>query len=97
MRARQAWDFALAGVALALELEGGRVNKSRVVLSGAAPIPWRAVEVEKIIDGSTLTPEVIREAAAAAVAKASPLSKNGYKIHLFQGMLEEELEKMKKG
>ena len=94
VRARQAWDFALAGVALAFELAGGRVNKSRVVLSGAAPIPWRAVEVEKIIDGSTLTPEVIREAAAAAVAKASPLSKNGYKIHLFQGMLAEELEKM---
>ena len=95
VRARQAWDFALAGVALALELEGGRVKKSRVVLSGAAPIPWRSREVEKIINGSTLTAEVIREAAAAAVAKARPLSNNGYKIPLFQGMLEEELEKMR--
>ncbi|MBU0908202.1 MAG: xanthine dehydrogenase family protein subunit M [Proteobacteria bacterium] len=95
VRARQAWDFALAGVALALEQEGGRVQKSRVVLSGAAPIPWRAVEVEKIINDSTLGAEVIREAAAAAMAKAVPLSKNGYKIPLFQGMLEEELEKMR--
>jgi len=95
VRARQAWDFALAGVALALELERGRVQKSRVVLSGAAPIPWRAREVEKIISGSMLEAEVIREAAAAAMATARPLSKNGYKIHLFQGLLEEELEKMK--
>ncbi|RJX25000.1 MAG: xanthine dehydrogenase family protein subunit M [Desulfurivibrio sp.] len=95
VRARQAWDFALAGVALALELEGGRVRRSRVVLSGAAPIPWRAVEVEKIITGSALESEVIHEAAVAAMTKARPLGKNGYKIPLFQGMLAEELEKMR--
>jgi xanthine dehydrogenase YagS FAD-binding subunit len=95
VRARQAWDFALAGVALAFELEGGRVKQSRVVLSGAAPVPWRAREAEKIITGSSLEDNVIREAAAAAVAKASPLSKNGYKVSLFRGMLEEELEKMR--
>jgi xanthine dehydrogenase YagS FAD-binding subunit len=95
VRARQAWDFALAGVALMFELDGGRVRKSRVVLSGVAPVPWRAREVEEIISGSALEGEVIRAAAVAAVAKASPLSKNGYKVALVQGMLAEELEKMR--
>lgn len=95
VRARQAWDFALAGVALMVELDGGRVRKSRVVLSGVAPVPWRAREVEEIISGSALEGEVIRAATVAAVAKASPLSKNGYKVALVQGMLAEELEKMR--
>jgi xanthine dehydrogenase YagS FAD-binding subunit len=86
VRARQSWDFALAGAALGIEQEGGLVTKARVVLSVAAPVPWRAREVEEIITDSPLD---------AAVARAVPLGKNGYKVALFQGMLEEELEKMR--
>ena len=41
VRARGSWDFALAGVALALRFSGGKVAGARIVLSGAAPIPWR--------------------------------------------------------
>ena len=95
VRARQSWDFALAGAALGIEQEGGLVTKARVVLSGAAPVPWRAREVEEIITDSPLDAAVVRRAAAAAVARAVPLGKNGYKVALFQGMLEEELEKMR--
>src|SRR5437016_5035087 len=36
VRARGSWDFALAGLALALKLTGRRVDWSRVVLSGVA-------------------------------------------------------------
>ena len=41
VRARRAWDFALAGVASAIEFNGEQAADSRVVLSGAAPVPWR--------------------------------------------------------
>jgi xanthine dehydrogenase YagS FAD-binding subunit len=91
VRARRSWDFALAGVALALRFDSKRVIGSRVVLSGAAPIPWRSTEVEKVIRGKELTAEVIAAAAKAVTSGVEPLEKNGYKILLFRGMIEEEL------
>ena len=92
VRARGSWDFALAGVALALTFDGVRVAKSRVFLSGVAPVPWRAKEVEEEITGKELTAETIAKAGAAGVKKAEPLSKNGYKVPLLQAVIEEELE-----
>jgi len=96
VRGRQAWDFALAGVALALQFNGSKVTRARVVLSGAAPVPWRSKEVEKVITGRELDGRVIISAGRAAVDKARPLKKNAYKIGLFQGMIEEELEALAK-
>jgi xanthine dehydrogenase YagS FAD-binding subunit len=78
-------------VALALEFSGDRVKKARVVLSGAAPIPWRAREVEEVITGKTLDSGTIAKAAEVVVQNARPLEHNGYKVPLFQGLLEEEL------
>jgi xanthine dehydrogenase YagS FAD-binding subunit len=94
VRARRSWDFALAGVALVLRFDGRRVVDSRVVFSGAAPVPWRSAEAEQAIRGKELTAEVIAAAARAAVAGAEPLEKNSYKIPLFQGVIEEELTRM---
>ncbi len=94
VRARRAWDFALAGVALALRFEGRRVVDGRVVLSGAAPVPWRSTEAEQALRGRELTAEVVASAAKAATAGAEPLEKNGYKIPLIQGMIADELTRM---
>ncbi|MDH3291639.1 MAG: xanthine dehydrogenase family protein subunit M [Gemmatimonadota bacterium] len=94
VRARGSWDFALAGVALALRFDAGRVVDGRVVLSGAAPVPWRSREAESVIVGSRLEPDVCRRAAVAAMASAVPLKRNGYKVPLFTGVIEEELGKL---
>jgi xanthine dehydrogenase YagS FAD-binding subunit len=90
VRARQSWDFALAGVALALRMHSGRVTDARIVLSGAAPIPWRANDAENALIGHVLDPDTIKRAAALAVNSAQPLTHNAYKIPLFRGMIEEE-------
>ena len=91
VRARQSWDFALAGVALALQFKEGQVEKARVVLSGAAPVPWRSREAEKVLTGKRLDTETAVQAAEAAVKNAEPLEQNGYKVPLFRGVIEEEL------
>jgi len=92
VRARGAWDFALAGVALAIKLSDNRVVEwVRVVLSGVAPIPWRAHDAENALMRRRLEENVIRQAAAASVKRAEPLSQNAYKIDLVQGVLEESL------
>jgi xanthine dehydrogenase YagS FAD-binding subunit len=91
VKARGSWDFALAGVALALRFRDRRVAEARVVLSGAAPVPWRSSAVESAISGKRIDATVAAEAARAAVRDAVPLKRNGYKIPLFRGVIEEEL------
>ena len=91
VRARGSWDFALAGVALALHFQGGKVARARIVLGGAAPIPWRCPEAEKAISGQPLDDGIIARAADAALQGARPLRENGYKVDLFKGLIAEEL------
>jgi xanthine dehydrogenase YagS FAD-binding subunit len=96
VRARASWDFALAGIALALRFNGDVVTRARAVLTGAAPIPWRSMEVENTIIGNRLDDDIISKAATAAMAAARPLAQNDYKIPLFRGIIEEELMAIKK-
>ncbi len=97
VRARRSWDFALASMALTLQFDGDKIVRARVVLGGAAPIPWRSKEVEEVITGKRLDAETVTRAAAAAVKNAQPLKQKGYKIPLFRGMIEEELTAMARG
>jgi xanthine dehydrogenase YagS FAD-binding subunit len=91
VRARQTWDFALVGAAIVLRMTGDRVTAARVVLSGVAAVPWRAREAETALTGRRLDAASIRRAAAAAAAGADPLEKNGYKVPLIAGLVEERL------
>ncbi len=91
VRARGSWDFALAGVALALQFDGATVRAGRVALSGAAPVPWRATAVEQAIVGKRLTPDVAARAGEAAVEGATPLKRNGYKVPLVRNVVREAL------
>jgi xanthine dehydrogenase YagS FAD-binding subunit len=93
VRTRRSWDFAIAGMALALDMEGGKVKDGRVVFSGVAPVPWRSKAVEEVIIGNGLNDRTIEEAAQAAVRGAEPMSKNGYKAPLLKGVVRDELTK----
>lgn len=96
IRARQSWDFALAGSALAFRFDGDIVVDGRIVLSGAAPIPWRSEKTENAIKNKKIDAETIENASNAIVADAEPLEKNAYKLPMFQGMIQEELRKIGK-
>jgi xanthine dehydrogenase YagS FAD-binding subunit len=91
VRARGSWDFALAGVALAVQLSGGRVASARVVLGGVAPTPWRSRAVEEAIMGRNLDESTIQQAGDAAVKGAEPLEHNAYKVPLLRGLVQEQL------
>ncbi|HVX65698.1 MAG TPA: xanthine dehydrogenase family protein subunit M [Bryobacteraceae bacterium] len=90
-RVRAAWDFALAGAAVALRVTDGRIEWARVVLAAVAPVPWRSAEAEKALVGKPLNAQTIAQAAAAAVKGAEPLSQNAYKVDLVEGIVEEAL------
>lgn len=89
VRARRAWDFALAGIALAAVFKGDRITDCRICLSGAAPIPWRSKEAEAVLTSTSLSHEIMKKAAQAALTTAEPLARNEYKIQLFKGLMEE--------
>jgi len=91
VRARGSWDFALAGLAIAIARKGDRVERVRAVLSGVAPVPWRAAGLERALVGQKLEARTIARAAEAAVAGAEPLEQNAYKVPLVRGVVEEVL------
>jgi len=65
-------DFALASVAVVVSVDGGSVDRARIVLGGVDATPIRATGAEAVLTGSELTDEVIDEAAATAAAECDP-------------------------
>jgi len=96
VRARASFDFALVGAAFALQVQGDRIARARVVFSGIAPVPWPAPAVEGALAGRRLDHDTIARAAEAAVANLEPLEKNGYKVPLLRGLVQERLEALAK-
>ncbi len=82
VRQREALDWPLAAAAVALKLSGRRVESARVVLGHVAPVPWPSPEAERVLVGKTISEDLALEAGKAAVSRAAPLSRNGYKVQL---------------
>ena len=79
---REALDWPLAAAAVVLNLEGGSAKSARVVLGHVAPVPWPSPEAEAALAGKTINEDVAWQAGKAALSKATPLSKNAYKVQL---------------
>ncbi|MBZ5544480.1 MAG: FAD binding domain-containing protein [Acidobacteriia bacterium] len=82
VRQKEALDWPLAAAAVVLNLDGKTVKSARVVLGHVAPTPWPSPEAEAALAGKTVSESVAEEAGKAALAKATPLSKNAYKVQL---------------
>ncbi len=88
---RKIWAFALAGVAAALLLDGRRVREARIVLSGVANVPIRALAAEELLLGAEIDTALIERVSAAALRDAQPLRDNGYKITLSRALVRRAL------
>jgi xanthine dehydrogenase YagS FAD-binding subunit len=84
---RKIWAFALAGVAVVLRLDGETIQEARIVLSGVANVPLRALAAEEALTGGRADPSRIERAANAAVDNATPLRDNGYKVPLVKSLV----------
>jgi xanthine dehydrogenase YagS FAD-binding subunit len=95
---RESMDFALASVAVAIQLgPNNPVAQISLVLGGVAPIPWRASSAEKFLLGKTLSNNLPAEAAMVALAGAQPLEKKAYKVPLTQTLVRRALTKVSQG
>lgn len=83
---RRVGDFATAGVAVALELSGGRVARAGIGLTGVGGSTIDAADAAAALVGSDLTADVVDRAATLAADAARPNSDHRgsaeYKRHI---------------
>jgi xanthine dehydrogenase YagS FAD-binding subunit len=85
---KDSFDWPLADVAVVLGLApDGVCESASIVLGAAAPVPHRAKAAEAALIGAPVRDETARRAAHAALAGATPLTKNAYKLPLFETLV----------
>ena len=85
---KDSFDWPLADVAVALDLNSnGSCKGAAIILGAAAPVPHRAKLAENILIGRRVDDAKAREAAHAALDGATPLTKNAYKLPLFETLV----------
>ncbi len=84
----ESFDWPIADVAAVIDVDAdGVCRRASVVLGAAAPVPYRAKGAEAALVGKRISEDTARSAAAAAIAGAVPLSKNGYKVPVFEALV----------
>lgn len=94
LRPRGVWDFAMASLALRLDVRGGTIDDARVVFGGIAGKPLRERAVENFLKGKPLSPDLSDRAISVALATAAPLKYNATKIDMAKGLLASGLSKL---
>jgi xanthine dehydrogenase YagS FAD-binding subunit len=94
LRPRGVWDFAMASLALSLQLRDKTIDDSRVVFGGIAGKPLRETAVENFLKGKTLSADLGSQAVDVALANAAPLKYNATKIDMAKGLLASGLAKL---
>jgi xanthine dehydrogenase YagS FAD-binding subunit len=94
LRPRGVWDFAMASLALRLDVRDNHIEDSRVVFGGIAGKPLREHAVESFLRGKTLSAGLGDQAVSIALANAAPLKYNSTKIDMAKGLLASGLVKL---
>lgn len=75
MGRRKALTLSIVNVAAGVAIgEGGAIECARISLGAVAPTPIRAVRAEQVLEGQTISAELLAEAAAVAATEISPIS-----------------------
>jgi xanthine dehydrogenase YagS FAD-binding subunit len=75
-------DWPLASAGVCLETSGGVVREARIVLGHVAPTPWVSLDAAAALVGHVVDENSAQAAGDAAVARATPLSENDYKVQI---------------
>ena len=94
VKEKAAFDWPLVSTAVALRVDGGVVRQVRIILGAVAPVPLRSTAAEQALIGKHLDDATVEAAARAAVAGATPLSENGYKVELLKILLSRTLKSL---
>jgi xanthine dehydrogenase YagS FAD-binding subunit len=87
IRDRPVWDFPLVNIACAKVVNGGKIDRIRLVVSAVAAHPWRLSQVEEAVTGKPVNEETAEMAGKMAIEGAVALRYNGYKIPLMRNLV----------
>jgi xanthine dehydrogenase YagS FAD-binding subunit len=87
VRDRNVWDFPLVNVASAIKFSGTTIQQARIAVGAVAARPLRLTAVEAAIAGKPRTEETATLAGQTAIAGATALRYNGYKIPLMRNLV----------
>lgn len=87
-------DFAAASAVVSAATDGtGAWTDTRVVLGAMAPVPWRATDTERWLEGRRPSVADLRTVLDAELdRKAHPLPRNGWKLDAAAGLVEKAAE-----
>jgi carbon-monoxide dehydrogenase medium subunit len=71
---RKVGDYAVAAVAVQLQMDGQTCTSARIGLTNVSAVPMRATEAEAALTGKTLSEENIKAAGQAAAQACDPSS-----------------------
>lgn len=71
---RSSMDIAIASVGAALTGTRGRVEDVRIAMGAAGPVPFRAKAAEALIEGKSLTPSLVEDAAVSAFGECRAIT-----------------------
>ena len=94
LRPRGVWDFAMASLAMSLNVQRNVISDARIVFGGIAGKPFREASVEDLLRGKPLGAGLADEAVSHALANAAPLKYNAMKIEMARGLLASALDKL---
>jgi xanthine dehydrogenase YagS FAD-binding subunit len=87
VRDRASYAFALVSVATSLQMDDGRIGKASIAFGGVAPLPWRDMEVDAMLEGQAPSADLFRKAGEVLVQGAVGHGGNDFKIGLVQRVL----------
>ncbi len=82
LRDRASYEFALASAAVFVQMNGGTIKFLRVAMGGIGTKPWRASDVEKMLQGQRADERAFESAANKLLSAAKPLRDNEFKVEL---------------
>jgi xanthine dehydrogenase YagS FAD-binding subunit len=94
LRPRGVWDFAMASLAMTLQVQNQQIVDARVVFGGISGKPLRETAVEDFLKGKTLSADLTDQAKAVALANAAPRKYNPTKIDMAKGLLASGIVKL---
>jgi len=91
--ARESHDWAIADVAVVMEMSGGQCKSAEIVLGAAAPVPVKVVDAARTLKGNTINESLAASAGDASMNGATPLANNAYKVAIFKSIVKRAILK----
>ncbi|MFB0566669.1 MAG: xanthine dehydrogenase family protein subunit M [Candidatus Aminicenantaceae bacterium] len=73
-KGRVKMDLAIASVSVLLEMDGKKCRKVRIAAGSVGPVPMRLYKVEAMLEGATLSKELLDEAQKLAAESVNPIT-----------------------